>query len=346
MSVAAVLVIGATGATGLNIVHGLAALRTSRVIALIRPSSLANPAYAARLAHFRSLGVEIRTGTTKDTEQEIRAWLKGVDIVVSTVVYSDLLSQRDVVRIAKEVGVKRFIPSDFSTHCPPGVMALQGKKDIVHKHIIESGIGYTFINTGSWFEVILQEVDGTLPFGTNPFPPRRAVTFKVVGSGDKPNAITHLPDVGNLVAKIVLDPRTLNKYVFCMAETLSMNQMGRIYEEETGTKLVWKNLDPALLLKRYKDLHAVLPPLDTDPELTPIQNLTDYGISRWIRGDNVPPAEALKSWELYPDYKCLMWREWLRSAVKNGTVEGARTDVPDIGWGSKKGVRGRGDQNL
>ncbi|KXS09254.1 hypothetical protein M427DRAFT_49759 [Gonapodya prolifera JEL478] len=162
------------------------------------------------------------------------------------------------------------------------------------------------------------EVDGSYPYGTKPFLPAGPVTFKVIGSGDKPNAVTHLPDVGNLVARIVLDPRTLNQKVFCMAETLTMNQMGRIYEEETGKKL-------ALSKVRAQPRASRRPPSTrTNPELGLELDMTDYAVSRWIRGNNVPPEGSLKSWELYLDYRTVTWREWVRDAVRKGSVDGAR----------------------
>ncbi|KAJ3344348.1 hypothetical protein HDU93_000138 [Gonapodya sp. JEL0774] len=316
-----ILVIGATGATGLPIVTALAKRSSVRVAALVRPASLTNTSHAARLAEFRSLGIEIRSGNVRDSEFDMRRWLDGVETVISCVVYGELLAQREVVSIAKQMGVKRFVPSDFAAACPKGVMALQDKKDIVHQYIIESGIGYTFIDTGSWYEVMLAEIDRT-PFTGGPYPvPAPGPTkFVVIGSGDKPNAVTHLPDVGELVSRIVLDHRTLNKRVFCMGDAVTMNQMGKWYELETGKRLTWAKFNEDRLHKRIRAIRATLGPLEDDPVLPRELLGLEYNLSRWIRGDNMPPEGSLTSMELYPDYQCVKWRDWFRSVVKKGQV--------------------------
>ncbi|KXS11914.1 NAD(P)-binding protein [Gonapodya prolifera JEL478] len=305
-----VLIIGSTGATGFNI---LTDSRSCHIIGVIQQSTLNDTTHAPRVAQLRSLGVEIRSGSTNDTEEKIRVWLQKVDVVVSAVVARDLLTQIKVVKVTKEVGVTSFVPSDFAGYFPSGVMALQDKKEIVHKYIVDSGIGYIFIDTGSWY------VEAGLH--------HRLLTYTVIGSGDLPNAITHHPDVGNLVAKIVLDPRTLNKRVFCMAETITMNQMGKIYEEETGNKLTWTKADDEQTLRRYKELHATLPPLETNPDLPLELMLVDYTVARWIRGYNVPPEASLKSWHLYPEFKCIRWRGWIRHVAWKGVSVGAQLSV-------------------
>ena len=53
------------------------------------------------------------------------------------------------------------------------------------------------------------------------------------------NMSTDLPDVGELVARIILDPRTLNKSVFISGDAPTLNEMGQLYERVTGRKLTW-----------------------------------------------------------------------------------------------------------
>ncbi|KAJ3335236.1 hypothetical protein HDU93_006088 [Gonapodya sp. JEL0774] len=314
-----VLVIGAAGATGLPIVNALAKNGSTRVAALVRPSSLSDPSYGPRLAHFRSLDVEIRSGSLRDTEDEIRGWMNGADVVISCVIYSELLAQRRVVKVAKEIGVKRFVPSDFAGYCPGGgIMALQEKKELVHKCIIESELGYTFIDTGTWSVFFgVQAIFTALKrYGDhNVVDVVRRQKVPVMGSGEKRNAVTHLPDVGELVSRIVLDPRTINKRVFCMGDAVTMNQMGNWYEEDVGVKLTWKQLDEDLLHRGIAEYRAIMGPIEGDPPI-PLPLLgAEYNLSRWVRGDNMPPMDSLKSWELYPDYVCKKWRDWLQEIM-------------------------------
>lgn len=64
--------------------------------------------------------MEIRLGDlTKATISELEELLKGVDIVFSTANANVLEDQKKVFQAAKNVGVKRVVPSDLATACPP-----------------------------------------------------------------------------------------------------------------------------------------------------------------------------------------------------------------------------------
>ena len=51
-------------------------------------------------------------------------------------------------------------------------------------------------------------------------------------------AFTSLPDIGIYVAKIIADPRTLNKKVLACTDVLTMNQAYDIMDELSGEKTV------------------------------------------------------------------------------------------------------------
>lgn len=59
----------------------------------------------------------------------------------------------------------------------------------------------------------------------------------VHGDGTAPNILTDLRDVGRFVARIILDDRTINKYVYTSGDVLSENDIYRIAEEVSGEKL-------------------------------------------------------------------------------------------------------------
>jgi hypothetical protein len=50
--------------------------------------------------------------------------LRGIDVVVSTIYYKNLKDQIQLASAAKEAGIKRFVPSNFGTSAPRGVMTL------------------------------------------------------------------------------------------------------------------------------------------------------------------------------------------------------------------------------
>lgn len=57
------------------------------------------------------------------------------------------------------------------------------------------------------------------------------------GEGTARNILTDLRDVGRFVARIILDDRTLNRYVYTIGEALSEKEIYHIAEETSGEKL-------------------------------------------------------------------------------------------------------------
>lgn len=58
----------------------------------------------------------------------------------------------------------------------------------------------------------------------------------IVAGGDTPSALTDVRDVGVYVAKIITDPRTLNKKVFAFTETKTQNQVFELVQKMSGEK--------------------------------------------------------------------------------------------------------------
>jgi len=50
-------------------------------------------------------------------------------------------------------------------------------------------------------------------------------------------ALTDCTDIGRYVARIIVDPRTVNKMVFAYGEVLTQNQAWDLLEKESGEKL-------------------------------------------------------------------------------------------------------------
>ena len=88
------------------------------------------------------------------------------------------------------------------------------------------------IDVGYWYQISYP----TLPSGKVDYAQTIPVTA-VHGDGAAPNILTDLRDVGRFVARIVLDDRTLNRYVYTSGDVLSENEIFRIAEEMSGEKL-------------------------------------------------------------------------------------------------------------
>lgn len=94
------------------------------------------------------------------------------------------------------------------------------------------GIPYTVIDVGYWYQISFP----TVPSGKVDY--AQTVPLKAIhGDGTAPNILTDLRDVGHFVARIILDGRTLNRYVYTFGDVLSENEIYHIVEDASGEKL-------------------------------------------------------------------------------------------------------------
>lgn len=93
-----------------------------------RVAAISRTADKPEVAKYRAAGVDVRVvDVATATPSELKAALLGVDFIVSVITALALETQRALFAAAKEAGVKRVIPSDFATVCPPGVRTLHDK---------------------------------------------------------------------------------------------------------------------------------------------------------------------------------------------------------------------------
>ncbi|KAI0359436.1 NAD-P-binding protein [Trametes cingulata] len=221
-----VLVLGATGYTGSSIVKGLVASGNFRVAALVRPASLSKPA----VEQLRASGVEIRTGDILDSTPKLKEALAGVDILISAVDGLLVPAQEALFRAAKELGtVKRVIPCDFGTPGRKGVRELSDQKLAIRELIEELGLPYTFIDVGWWMQLALP-----LPARSKVPPAFKQWTYELHGSGTQKMLLTDHRDIGAYVARIVADPRTLNKAVIVWEDERTEEEIHEIGERFSG----------------------------------------------------------------------------------------------------------------
>lgn len=143
-----VLVVGPTGNTGLPIVNALlesgdfvcssfiddvsllilrSSIQIQRIAGIIRPSSSTKP----EVQSLRDRGVAIHAlDWVSAPLDELTALLKdeGVEVLISACTFSVIDEQTKLVDAAKAAGtVKRFVPCDWGTVCPPEAMALEDR---------------------------------------------------------------------------------------------------------------------------------------------------------------------------------------------------------------------------
>ncbi|KAL5534779.1 hypothetical protein ACEPAG_1243 [Sanghuangporus baumii] len=291
MAKQSVLIIGATGITDSSIVNGLLESGSFHIIAAVRPSLTSKP----RVGVFKSRGVEIRILDLENwTVDQIAELFQGVDIVISTLYITEMLRQKVLVDECKKAGVKRFIPDDWAIPSIRGIRKSGAEKLAIHDYVKENGIGYTFIDVG-WMQLsppFMHIVDKTKV----PYPKLIRTHGSRFGTGDVKCAATDSRDIGKIDACVIMDERTLNRYVFCWAQEVTQNELFAIAERVFGHRIDIGTFSEEERLNLLD--HGV----DTE------RNSAVYVYILWIRGDNtVENAKkeeyggALDAKELYPD---------------------------------------------
>ncbi|TFK79100.1 NAD-P-binding protein [Polyporus arcularius HHB13444] len=199
-----VLVLGGTGRTGRSIVDGLLKSGDFRVVMAVRPTSVTKPA----TQELKASGVEIRVGNLTDDYEKLKQLLQDVDVLISAVDARVVGEQREIFRAAKEVGVQRVIPCDFATPGAKGVRLLADVKLDIREYLKELGVGHTIIDVGWWMQIFLP-----LPLRSTVAQAFKELTWAIHGTGESRNLVTNLNHIGTFVARIIADPRTLNKSV-------------------------------------------------------------------------------------------------------------------------------------
>lgn len=97
----------------------------------------------------------------------------------------------------------------------------------VREFIQSISIPYTFIDIGWWMQYAApQPIQSNSAF--------KQLLYESHGNGDKKFLLTDLDHVGPFVARIVVDERTINKYVIIWEDELTQQQAKSIAEKYSG----------------------------------------------------------------------------------------------------------------
>lgn len=80
---------------------------------------------------------------------------------------------------------------------------------------------YTIIDIGCWFSVFVPRV----PSGRSDHAHWDVIDHRIVDDGVQKFALIDESDIGKYVARIITDPRTINKHIFVYNEVLNMNEI-------------------------------------------------------------------------------------------------------------------------
>ncbi|KAJ7982981.1 hypothetical protein DFH06DRAFT_978420 [Mycena polygramma] len=316
-----VLLLGATGETGGSILRGLLEDRDSFVTTLVRPSS----AEKAPVKALAERGIKIRIADIEGPVEKLVESLAGVDILINAIDAMSQLAQLQLATAAKEAGVKRFVPCAFTTVVPPGgIMAMRDSKEEVYQAIRKLYLPYTIIDVGYWYQLSFPRVpSGRVDYATLVAAGRRP-NVEIHGYGNMPTMLTDLRDIRPFVARIVKDPRTLNKSVIAYGQVLSENEVFETMEALSGEKVerIYISTEKTIAARAALAAKVKADPNDRLARIWAVSE--DYRYSKYVRGDNTPAYAAylgyLNAKELYPDFEARGFDEFARELL-DGKLE-------------------------
>ena len=120
---------------------------------------------------------------------------------------------------------------------------------------------------------------------------------------------------------MIVDDRTINRFVFAYGEVTTSNQAIEIIERQSDEKVTVVHLEPEALKRAAESEDLV--------NLPYYRSTAQYFYSTWARGDNQPEKAKflgyLDAKELYPDLKPLTLEDTVRKSLINSyESEGSR----------------------
>lgn len=159
---------------------------------------------------------------------------------------------------------------------------------------------YTVIDVGWWYQNTLPRLpSGKIDYALLPY------QQSIAGDGNTKYAITDISDIGKFTARIVIDPRTLNHYVFAYGELKTQNEIFSLIESLSGETVERTHVSAEEVAAAVVEGQGRKPEIATREfyELAVFQYLNTWG----IRGDNEPGYAKylgyLLATELYPEMK-------------------------------------------
>jgi uncharacterized protein YbjT (DUF2867 family) len=240
-----VLVAGATGMLGTKIVSALLDKGATNVVAMVRSSNDTNPKNRQKIDAMVAKGATIIEGDVMQPKT-LLSLFTGVDVVISAIGNTDATvpGQKHLIDAAKQQGIKRFIPSDYSADyrgLDYGDSDNLDKRKEVLEYLQHSGLEYTLVLNGAFMDSIAY-----LPLFD-----LEHQTFQYWGDGNMPMNFTTTDDAAKYIAEAAIDPSLANKALEVAGDTLTAKQLKATYEEATGAKLTEKLLGSVTEFKTW-----------------------------------------------------------------------------------------------
>ncbi|KAH6609156.1 hypothetical protein Trco_002502 [Trichoderma cornu-damae] len=219
-----VAIVGASGSIGKIILEGLVAAGGFNITVVSRKESAAT---------FPS-GVTVHKSDFSDAD--LQSAFKGQDVIISALGATSFGEQKKLVDAAVAAGVKRFLPSEFSSSSQDAavlqLLPLFGQKSELIDYLKSkqsAGFSWTGVATSLLFDWGLG--NGFLEYDI------ANKTATIWDGGDKRFTLTNEKDLGAAVASVLKKPEdTANKYIFVSSVETTQNEILSALEEATGSK--------------------------------------------------------------------------------------------------------------
>jgi uncharacterized protein YbjT (DUF2867 family) len=291
MSTLTVLVVGSTGMLGSKIISALLDKGNINVRAMVRSLKDSDEKNRQKIEQMQTKGVAIVEADAMHPETLLPA-LDGVDVIVSAVGNNEVTvpGQKNLIDAAKQKGVKRFIPSDYSVDYRKLDYGDNDNLDMrkqVFEYLQQSGLEYTLVLNGAFMDNI----------GT-PYMPQfdfEHQVFQYWGDGDTPLDFTTTDDTARYVAEAVSDPALANTALEVAGDILTAKQLKAAYEEATGKTLQEKPLGSVDELKTWIAARkpAAKSPVEYVPQQYEYAMVSGKGKLDHIQNDRYPHIKPL-----------------------------------------------------
>lgn len=224
-----ILVVGSTGVLGGEICRRLREAGQP-VRAFVRSTS-----GEEKVARLKSLGVETVLGDLRDPAT-LQDACQGVDTVITTatttlsmqpgdsIPVTDQQGQLDLVRAARDAGVKRFVMVSIPVALSPSPLVTA--KRTVENAVMSSGMQYTILRPGIYMEIWLSPALGF------DYPNAKATIY---GEGHAKNPYVSVGDVAQHVVESLTNPAATNRcFDLSQPQMYSLLDVVRTFEQATG----------------------------------------------------------------------------------------------------------------
>jgi uncharacterized protein YbjT (DUF2867 family) len=178
---------------------------------------------------FSAQGVRIASAEYTDVPA-LTAALAGTHVVISTISLFAIDAQVPIAEAAKAAGAKLFLPSEFGGPTD-NLQGVFGAKGALHAKLREVGPPQLLVYTGpfsdySWGPLVNLDI--------------KSGKVAVGGDGNAPVTWTTRGDIARFLAYVLVHSpgsRLQNQVLRLEGDRVSFNEVFRVYEERTGTKL-------------------------------------------------------------------------------------------------------------